>query len=117
MLLDLSKAAFFFLCILSLFHAAVVAFFLPGTGWHDRLIVTLVYLAFSATVCLFSGLLFSWPSPTNPDRGMPLVATLPVRLFIWSSVVIVALFVSSWYLGDLVQQASPFISDRTLQRF
>lgn len=117
MLLDLSKAAFFFLCILSLFHAAVVAFFLPGVSWRERLIVTLVYLAFAATVCLFSGLLFAWPSQTNPDRGQPLVSTLPVRLFLWSSVLIAALFLSSWYLGDLVQQASPFISNRTLQRF
>ena len=117
MLLDLSKAAFFFLCMLSLFHAAVVAFFLPGASWRERLIVTLVYLAFAATVCLFSGLLFSWPTSTNPDRGQPLVSTLPMRLFLWSSILIAALFLSSWYLGDLVQQASPFISDHTLQRF
>ena len=117
MVLDLSKAAFFFLCILSLFHAAVVAFFLPGASWRERLFVTLVYLAFSATVCLFSGLLFTWPSQANPERGRPLVSTLPVRLFLWSSVAIAALFISSWYLSDLVEQASPFISDRTLQRF
>lgn len=117
MLLDLSKAAFFLLCILSLFHAAVVAFFLPGESWRERLIVTLVYLAFSATVCLFSGLLFSWPVQSNPDRGQPLASTLPMRLFLWSSVLIGVLFFSSWYLGDLVQNASPFISDRTLQRF
>jgi len=117
MLLDLSKAAFFFLSILSLFHAAVVAFFLTGETWRERLIATAIYLAFAATVCLFTGLLFAWPSQANPDRGQPLVATLPVRLFIWSSVLIAALFLSSWYLGDLVQNASPFISDRTLQRF
>ena len=117
MLLDLSKAAFFFLCILSLLHAAVVAFFLPGESWRERLIVTLVYLAFAATVCLFSGLLFSWPTRSNPDRGQPLAAALPVRLFLWSAVLIAALFLSSWYLGGLVQNASPFLSDRTLQRF
>ncbi len=117
MFLDLSKAAFFFLSILSLFHAAVAAFFLPGIGWRERLVVTLVYLAFAATVCLFSGLLFAWPTQTNPDCGQPLAATLPIRLFLWSSILIAALFLSSWYLGDLVQQASPFISDRTLQRF
>lgn len=117
MFLDLSKAAFFFLCILSLFHAAVVAFFLPGSAWSERLYVTLVYLAFAATVCLFSGLLFAWPSPSNPDRGQRLIATLPVRLFLWATALIAGLFLMSWYLGDLAQQASPFISDRTLQRF
>lgn len=117
MLLDLSKAAFFFLCILSLFHAAVVAFFLAGVSWSERLVTTAIYLAFAATVCLFSGLLFAWPSPANPDRGQRLASTLPVRLFLWSAVLIAVLFASSWYLGDLVQNASPFISDRTLQRF
>ncbi|MFP5236165.1 MAG: hypothetical protein ACLGSD_09695 [Acidobacteriota bacterium] len=117
MLLDLSKAAFFFLCILSLFHAATVAFFLPAVSWRERLIATAIYLAFAATICLFSGLLFAWPSQDNPDRGQPLVSTLPVRLFLWSSVAILVLFLSSWCLGDLVRNASPFISDRTLQRF
>lgn len=117
MLLDLSKAAFFLVSMLSLFHAAVVAFFLTGVSWHERLITTLIYLAFAATVCLFTGLLFAWPSQSNPDRGQPLVSTLPVRLLLWSSVLIAVLFFSSWYLGDLVQSASPFISDRTLQRF
>lgn len=117
MFLDLAKAAFFFLSILSLFHAAVVAFFMPGQSWQERLTVTLVYLAFSATICLFSGLLFSWPAQSNPDRGQPLASTLPMRLFLWSSVLIGVLFLSSWYLGDLAQSASPYISDRTLQRF
>lgn len=117
MLLDLSKAVFFLISILSLFHAAVVAFFLTGQSWHERLISTLIYLAFAATVCLFSGLLFAWPSQSNPDRGQRLSSTLPVRLLLWSSLLIAVLFLSSWYLGDLVQSASPFISDRTRQRF
>lgn len=117
MLLDLSKAVFFFLCILSLFHAATRVFFVTGVGWRERLIITLVYLAFSATVCLFSGLLFAWPVASNPDRGQRLVRTLPVQLFFWGSALVVAAFLTSWYLSDLVQQASPFISDRTLQGF
>lgn len=117
MLLDLSKAVFFFFCILSLFHAATHAFFVAGAGWRERLILTLVYLAFSATVCVFSGLLFAWPTATNPDRGQRLVRTLPVQLFFWGSGIVLAAFLASWYLGDLVQQASPFISNRTLQRF
>lgn len=112
MVLDLSKAAFFFLCILSLYRAAIHAFFIPGTRWQERMIVALVYLTFAASVCVFSGLLFSWPVESNPDRGQRLLATLPVRLFLWSSLAIAALFISSWYLGGLAQQAGPFISDR-----
>jgi hypothetical protein len=42
---------------------------------------------------------------------------LPVRFFYWSSAAIAVLFLSSWYFGDLVQQAAPFISNRTLPRF
>lgn len=117
MLLDLSKAAFFLFSMLSLFHAAVVAFFLTGVSWGERLITTLIYLAFAATICLFTGLLFAWPSQSNPDRGQPLIATLPMRLLLWSAVLIGVVFFSSWYLGDLVRSASPFVSDRTLQRF
>ena len=74
-------------------------------------------LALAACVCALSGMVFTWPTRTNPDRGLALSDTLPVRLFYWSSAVIALLFLSSWYFGDLVQQAAPFISSRPLQQF
>lgn len=117
MFLDLAKALFFLFCMLSVYHAATHAFFMPGTRWEERLAVTLIYLAFSASVCIFSGLLFAWPTQTNPDRDQRLVATLPVRLFLWSAVVILALFFGSWYIEDLSQQAAPFISNHSSDRF
>ena len=117
MILDLAKALSFFLSILSLYHAAIFAFFVPGFHWEERLGFALVRLALAACVCFFSAFIFTWPSPANPERHQALTATQPVRLFLWSSACILALFLSSWYLGDLAQQAAPFISNHSLQRF
>jgi hypothetical protein len=63
-----------------------------------------------------SGLLFKMPLRGNPDRGRRLTATLPVQLFFWSSGCIVVLFLTSWYLSDLGQDAAAFISSRSHTR-
>ena len=117
MLLDLGKALSFFACIAFVYHAAIHTFFVPGARWEDRLAFALMKLALAACACFLSGMVFTWPSRTNPDSGLALTSTLPVRFLFWSTAVIAALFISSWYLGDLAQQAAPFISSRTLQRF
>ncbi len=111
-MLEIAKALAFLGCILSLYSAGLQAFFIPDERWEDRLIAVTLHLIFSGSVCVFSGLLFSWPSSTNPDRGQRLGRTLPMQLFLWSAGCIVVLFVSSWYLHDLSVQAAPFISDR-----
>lgn len=117
MLLDLGKAACFLLCLRAVGEAAVSALFVPGAPWQERLLMAGFRLGIAAWICLISGILFTLPLRANPDRGRPLSATLPVRLFLWSSACIAALFLVSWYLADLMQQASPFISDRTLRAF
>ena len=117
MLLDLGKALSFFACIVAVYHAAIHAFFVPGTQWEERISTTALKLAIVGCVCFLSGMVFTWPAGTNPDRGVALTATLPVRLFFWSSATIAVLFLSSWFMGDLIQQAAPFISSRSLQRF
>jgi cation transport ATPase len=117
MFLDLAKALSFFACIVVVYHAGIHTFFVPGARWEERLSLALLKLCLAACVCLLSGMVFTWPARTNPDRALALSATLPVRFFFWSTAVIVALFVSSWFLGDLAQQAAPFISSRTLQAF
>ena len=111
-MLELGKAACFFFCIASLYEAAIHAFFVPGTRWEQRLLLAAFRLAWAAYVCFMSGLVFKLPLRSNPDRDQRLTATLPVRLFIWSSACIVVLFVTSWYLADLGQEAAPFISSR-----
>jgi hypothetical protein len=117
MLLDLAKALSFFTCIVAVYHAAIHPFFVPGARWEERLALALMKLALAACVCFLSGMVFTWPTRTNPDRSLQLTSTLPVRFFFWSSLGIAGLFLSSWYFSDLVQQAAPFISSRTLQRF
>jgi hypothetical protein len=113
----MGKAACFFFCIASLYEAAIHAFFVPGTRWEQRMLMAAFRLGWAAYVCFMSGLVFKIPVRTNPDRNQKLTATLPVRLFLWSSAGIVVLFAASWYLADLGEQAAPFLSSRTLQRF
>lgn len=113
MLLDIAKAASFLVSLLLLCRTAQFAFFIPGTRWQDRLAMTGLRLVFAACVCLFSGVLFTWPAPDNPDRGKPLTASMPVRLLFWATTAIAVLFASAWYLGDLAHDAAPFISNRS----
>ncbi len=117
MILDLAKAISFFLCIVSLYHAAIHTFFLPGTHWRERLVFALARLAFAACICLLSGLLFLVPVRTNPDRDLTLSHTPPVRLYLWSLAAMGALFLLSWFLTDLAQQSGQFITLRNLERF
>ena len=100
MLLDLSRALSFFVGIVSLYWAGISAFFVPATGWNERLLTTLVRLSLSAGVCLVSGLCFAWPVKARLRTPRFLMSTLPVQLFLWGSIVIAVLFVSSWYLDS-----------------
>jgi hypothetical protein len=114
MLLELGKAGCFFLCILSLYEAAINAFFVPGARWDELMLLAGMRLGLAAYVSFMSGLVFTLPLRSNPDRGQRLTATLPVRMFFWSSGCIAVLFLASWYLADLGQQGAPFISGRPL---
>ncbi|MGA7157210.1 MAG: hypothetical protein WBY53_10200 [Acidobacteriaceae bacterium] len=98
-MLELAKALTFFASLLSLYWTALTAFFIPGTRWEDRLYLAVAKLAITAFICCFSGLIFRWPSRTNPDANQPLAATLPVRLFLWGAAAITLLFLTSWYLS------------------
>jgi hypothetical protein len=99
MLLDLSRAASFFLSILTLYWVTISAFFAPGTSMEDRLITALLRLALAACVSFLSGLLFSWHSRAHCESRQRLASTLPVQLFFWALAGIAVLFLSSWYLA------------------
>jgi hypothetical protein len=111
--LEVGKACCFFFCLASLYEAAIHAFFVPGARWEQRMILASFRLLWAAYVCFMSGLVFKIPIRSNPDRNQRLTATLPVRLFFWSSACIVVLFLASWYLADLGREAAPFISSRS----
>jgi hypothetical protein len=97
MLLELGRALSFFLSMLSLYPVLVSAFFVPGKRWEERLLLAFLYVVLAGCTCLISGILFSRPSPANP-QGETLMSTLPMRLFLWAMVGMALLFALSWYL-------------------
>ncbi len=103
-MLELAKAVSFLVCILSLYWASISAFFVPGAQWEERLWIGVFKLLAAAAICFYSGMVFSWPSRTNPTAFQRITSTLPVRLFFWALAGIAVLFVLSWYLVDSEQQ-------------
>lgn len=86
--------------ILSLCLLLGHAFFVPGSGWEDRLVDGLSMLGLAATVCFASGLVFEIPERKfDPEPTPTLLRTLPVQLFFWSVAVMAVLFVLSWFLA------------------
>lgn len=105
-MLELAKMIAFLVSILSLYWAAISAFFLPGAGWEERLWMTGFNLLAAAAICFYSGMVFSWPSRTNPTAFQRITATLPVRLFLWATSGIAVFFLLSWYLADAGAEAA-----------
>lgn len=99
MVLELARSLSFFLAMLSLYPVLVSAFFLPGSEWRERLLAALIHIALAACVCCLSGLLYSQPSPANP-QGDLLMSTLPMRMFLWAMIGMAALFLLSWFLVE-----------------
>jgi len=99
-MLELAKAVSFLVCIRSLYWAAISAFFAPGAQWEERMWIAGLKLLAAAAICFYSGMVFSWPSRTNPTAFQRLTSTLPVRLFFWGLAGIAVLFTLSWYLAN-----------------
>jgi hypothetical protein len=104
-MLELAKAVSFLVCILSIYWAAISAFFVPGAQWEERLWVAAFKLLAAAAICFYSGMVFSWPSSTNPTAFQRLTSTLPVRVFLWALAGIAVFFTLSCYLADAEAQA------------
>jgi hypothetical protein len=118
MLLELARPVALLLCILSLYAVFHTAFLLPGTGLEQTIWNSLQLLAVAAGISLVSGLIFQeQPSQEPPSQEPPsgarvapmpgerlngtrLIATLPMQLFCWTSIAILALFIAAWYLGS-----------------
>jgi hypothetical protein len=97
MMLDIAKALSFFASMLSLYPVVVSAFFVPGTRWEDRMVVALARVGLAGCVSLLSGILFLRPWRASPAHEH-LLATLPVRLYLWTVAGVAVLFALSWYL-------------------
>jgi hypothetical protein len=96
-LLEIARPLSFFLSILSLYPVLLSAFFVPGSRWQERLILAMFRIALAACVCFASGLLYAWPADEPATRVM---ATLPVRLFFWTTLAVSVLFTVTWYLEE-----------------
>jgi hypothetical protein len=83
--------------MLSLYPVVASAFFVPGSRWEDRLVVALARVGLSGCACLLSGILFARPWRLG-THGEHLLATLPVRLYLWTVAGVAVLFALSWYL-------------------
>jgi hypothetical protein len=101
MILDIAKALSFFLSLLSLYTVLGSAFFIPGSGWEDRLVLALARIGLAGCICLLSGILFA--RPWQVVRGAAvhgserLLATLPVRMYLYTVAGVAVLFACSWY--------------------
>lgn len=98
MLLEFARPISFLLSILSLYPVLMSAFFVPGTQWEERLEMAVMHVLVAACVCFGSGLLYGWPGKNHPEDAQPLLATLPVRVFLWALAGMALLFALSWYL-------------------
>ncbi len=93
-MLDLARALSLALSIGSLYALLDSAFFVTATRWEERLVASIARVGLAAVVCFASGMLFR----RAKDPEIPLMRTLPVRLFLWSFLGITILFAAAWYL-------------------
>jgi hypothetical protein len=105
MLLDLTKAPSFFVSMLALYPVVAGAFFVPGSHWQDRLLLALARMGLAGCLALVSGILFARPwvnesSAGHDDAGRRLLASLPVRIYLWTILGVTILFLLSWYLEE-----------------
>ena len=98
MLLELGKFASLLLSILSLIALFYAAFLLPASGFEERILASLEMVSLAACVCWASGWIFyRWEQKAGVENTS-VAASLPVKLFWWTSGAILVLFLISWYL-------------------
>ena len=91
-MLAFGKGVSFVLSMLSLYAVFLVAFFEPGMTWSERFMKASLRLVVAASVSFASGLLFTLPG------GGSLWKTLPVRVFLWTTLGMAVMFLVSWYV-------------------
>jgi hypothetical protein len=98
MFLEIARPIALLSCLLALCTLFHTAFLVPSTDMHQRIYDSLDLLALAAITSLIGGLIFRDSAPESHARHMRLTATLPIRVFCWSSGAMLILFVLAWYL-------------------
>lgn len=99
-LIEFAKPVTFIFCILSLYALFMTAFLVPSSDMHQKICDCLGPLMFAAGGSLISGLIFLRATPESRAGNARLMTTLPVQLFVWSSGIMLVLFIVSWYLEN-----------------
>ena len=85
--------------LLAVFHSAFLA---PATDFEERIYGSLGPLLLAAGVTLIAGLLFRSEKqslvPSHASFTHTLLGTFPVKVFCWTTGIMLTLFVVSWYL-------------------
>jgi hypothetical protein len=100
MLLEFARTFSFFVSMLALYPVVSGAFFVPGSHWHERLILAAARLGLAGCLALVSGILFARPWVYEDGAGRRLIAALPVRIYLWTILAVAVLFLLSWYLNE-----------------
>ncbi len=101
MLLDVIKPGALLLCMLSLCAVFHATFLVPAASVEDRLRHGLLLLLLAGCIAIVSGLLFqdsATHEASSPADKTGLMATLPMQVFLWTTVALSILFAVSWYL-------------------
>jgi hypothetical protein len=100
MSIELAKAVTFIFCILSLYALFMTAFLVPSSDMHQKICDSVSLLMLAAGMSLINGLIFLRATPESRAGNARLMTTLPVQLFVWSSGIMLVLFIVSWYLEN-----------------
>ena len=98
MFAEVAKPITFLVCILCLCAVFNSAFLSSSIDLDQKICNSLVMLALAAAICLVSGMIFRDAKEDRSSGKRALTATLPVQVFCWTSLIMVVLFVISWYL-------------------
>jgi hypothetical protein len=95
MLLEIARPVALLLCVVSLCALFYTAFLVPASNFEQRSWDALILLSLAAGICLTSGMIFREPTRAGFEA---VTRTLPVRMFFWAVLLMLGLFLASWYL-------------------
>ena len=104
---ELVKFASLLLGILSLDAVLHIAFFEPGSSFRQQLLPALEMLLLSGAISLAGGSIFSLREEETARRHIPVLQTLPMKIFWWGAGLISLLFAGAWYVQRYVVHLWP----------